>query len=229
MVSFGNLGIGLSFVFGFIFLGIVAEIYHLVKKKKNRDTIRRGGKEISNMFCCKNLNSVETANSVKNPDPNGPEPDLEVGPKAFCEEESVELELKRLHNLRGPPRFLFTIKEETKEDLESEGVKSRKGSRTSKSLSELVFAVDTPVSLTPLASPKGNYRMESYALNPLFESSDRVRASPPPKMKFLRDAEEKLMRRLREEEAEKRAVEEEKNGSFIRIIVGKSRETGQHQ
>ncbi|KAI8563241.1 hypothetical protein RHMOL_Rhmol03G0097200 [Rhododendron molle] len=50
------------------------------------------------MFCCKNPNSVETADSLKNPDPKGPEPDLESGTKGIGEEETVELEFKRLHN-----------------------------------------------------------------------------------------------------------------------------------
>ncbi|KAL1298505.1 hypothetical protein AAHE18_18G038000 [Arachis hypogaea] len=100
---------------------------------------------------------------------------------------SVESELMRLHNLAGPPRFLFTIKEETKEELECEDGKSR-------SLSDLMCAIDTPCSLE---------------FNPLFESSssssedesefNRFRSSPPPKFKFLRDAEEKLYRRLVEE------------------------------
>ncbi|KAL7204598.1 hypothetical protein ACSBR2_017636 [Camellia fascicularis] len=60
---------------------------------------------------------------------------------------------------------------------------------------------------------------------------NRLRSSPPPKFKFLRDAEEKLMRRLMEE-AEKRSFKiqefvatEKRDGSFIRIIVGgKNRE-----
>ncbi|KAF7152531.1 hypothetical protein RHSIM_Rhsim01G0226700 [Rhododendron simsii] len=222
-------------------MGVVAEIYHLVRRRKeDRRNVGRGGKEISTLFCCKNPDSVETADSLKNPDPKGPEPDLESGTKGFGEEESVESELKRLHNLCGPPRFLFTIKEETREDLESDdgksrgGDRSRKGSRT-RSLGDLVFAIDTPVSLTPLASPKRSYQFEPYeihGLNPLFESFleagfDSPRSSPPPKMKFLRDAEEKHMRRLREE-AEKRA-KEERDGSFIRITVGKNRETEQHQ
>ncbi|XP_015935696.1 uncharacterized protein LOC107461664 [Arachis duranensis] len=103
---------------------------------------------------------------------------------------SVESELMRLHNLAGPPRFLFTIKEETKEELECEDGKSR-------SLSDLMCAIDTPCS-SPFKC--------SLEFNPLFESSseeesefNRFRSSPPPKFKFLRDAEEKLYRRLVEE------------------------------
>ncbi|GKB73565.1 hypothetical protein Tco_0934977, partial [Tanacetum coccineum] len=51
------------------------------------------------------------------------------------EEESFDLELMRIHNLHGPPRFLATINEETKEDLES--LRSRNCSRT-RILSDLV-------------------------------------------------------------------------------------------
>ncbi|KAJ0789591.1 hypothetical protein HanPI659440_Chr05g0205331 [Helianthus annuus] len=52
----------------------------------------------------------------------------------------TEVELLRLQNLSSPPRFLFTIKEETKEDLEYKD-KSKRGLR-GRSLSD-VFSVDT--------------------------------------------------------------------------------------
>ncbi|CBI31688.3 unnamed protein product, partial [Vitis vinifera] len=112
-------------------------------------------------------------------------------------EETMETELMRLHDLSGPPRFLFTIKEETKEDLESEDGKSR---------------VETPF-LTPLASPPfftppltpmdSSYNHQG--VNPLFESAadadqfSKISSSPPPKFKFLKDAEEKLHRKVMEE------------------------------
>ncbi|KAK2424937.1 putative membrane lipoprotein [Trifolium repens] len=121
-------------------------------------------------------------------------------------EESLELELMRLHNLPGPPRFLFTITEETREDLESEDGKSkcgrsRKGSRT-KSLSDFI---DSPMKCSSL-DPLESYKHQGF--NPLFESTaesefNRFRSSPPPKFKFLRDAEEKLYRRLMEESRRK--------------------------
>ncbi|TYJ41944.1 hypothetical protein E1A91_A03G054900v1 [Gossypium mustelinum] len=123
----------------------------------------------------------------------------------------------RLHNLAGPPRFLFTINEETKEDLDSEdgrskGEKSRKGSRT-RSLSDLMLTIDTPLASPPPLNPLDSYHHQGF--NPLFESStdgggelNKLRpsssSSPPPKFKFLRDAEEKLLRKLMVLEAEKR-------------------------
>ncbi|MCD7464710.1 hypothetical protein HAX54_053276 [Datura stramonium] len=231
MSSFSGLGIGLSFVFGCILMGLVAELYYLLWVRKR---IPKSGTEdqynntyateLSHLFCWKKPNSVNNVssqqlnNTVRNTEMNGQDEDLELGTskdlllKGYGED-SVESELMRLHNLCGPPRFLFTIKEETKEDLESEdgksrGDRSRTCSRT-RSLSDLI--------LTPLSSPpiKGQ-NLDSYncqGFNPLFESSteaelNRLRSSPPPKFKFLRDAEEKLIRRLIEE-AEKRVLKNE--------------------
>ncbi|XAR60564.1 hypothetical protein NMG60_11033991 [Bertholletia excelsa] len=258
MASFGALGIGLSFVFGCMFLGLVAELYYLLWYKKrvsSREIEEQStsyAKELSHLFVCwKKPSSVDSTktqqipNLVTDPDANAHEPDLEQGParellRKGYGEEGVESELMRLHNLCGPPRFLFTIKEETKEDLESED-RSRKGSRT-RSLSDILLAVETPM-LTPLASPTlKNQSLDSYnhhGFNPLFESTteldlNKMRSSPPPKFKFLRDAEEKLIRRL-VEEAERRAslqdswTKEEREGSFIRIIVGKNKERETHQ
>ncbi|XP_058199579.1 uncharacterized protein LOC131314751 [Rhododendron vialii] len=274
MACFSGLGIGLSFLFGCIFLGLVAEIYYVLWWKKRNTSSSRGIehpfytnhiKRIPHLFRWKKPSSEpasktqQVTNSLTNPDANnGPEPDLELGlTKDLLQrhkgygEEGVEAELIRLHNLCGPPRFLFTINEETKEDLESNDGRSRKGSRA-RSLSDFLVSMETPV-LTPLASPtvKGNNNpLDSYSgFNPLFESFseaeiNKMRSSPPPKFKFLRDAEEKLLRRLMEE-AQKRALNhygsvvqdsavkanpnsnlaaEEKDGSFVRVVVGKSKE-----
>uniref|UniRef100_A0A803R6F9 Uncharacterized protein n=1 Tax=Cannabis sativa TaxID=3483 RepID=A0A803R6F9_CANSA len=235
MTSFSGLGLGLSLVFGCLLLALIAELYYLLWWKKKRITDREivdeygnFAKEFFQFICWKSTSSSLGNNNPsqerKDSDLNGHEDDPELGLgkdmllKAYGEE-GVESELMRLHNLAGPPRFLFTIKEETKEDLESEdaksrGDRSRKGSRT-RSLSDLMMGVDTPF-LTPLASPRLKSSplnpLDAYkhhGFNPLFESSTeteltRLRSSPPPKFKFLRDAEEKLYRRLMEE-AEKRA------------------------
>lgn len=279
MTTFSKVGIGLSLVFGCLLLALVAELYYLLWWKKritNREVIGEDddyksnyAKEFFHLICWKkpfSLKSNNTQDGVTDPEAPGQEPDLELGTskdlliKAFGEE-SVEAELMRLHNLSGPPRFLCTIKEETKEDLESDdgksrGDRSRKGSRT-RSLSDLMVTIDTPL-LTPLASPRlkspqafnvlNSYH--NHGFNPLFESSveaelSRLRSSPPPKFKFLRDAEEKLFRRLMEE-AEKRASKncvsvqdsdpkvvnstmstEKTEGSFLGFIVGKNKESGE--
>ncbi|KAL6967491.1 hypothetical protein U1Q18_033301 [Sarracenia purpurea var. burkii] len=287
MGSFSGLGIGLSFGFGFILLalvGVVAELSYLLWWRQRRISGETNHlNHLSYLFCWKKerptsldiTKTQEPLNSATNPDAyalNAHEPDLELGDsdkdllrKSF-EDEGVESELMRLHNLSGPPRFLFTINEESKEDLESDdgrsrGGGSRKGSRT-RSLSDLLLAAENPI-LTPLASPKlkaKNNALESYnhrGFNPLFESVTEAelnmfRSSPPPKLKFLRDAEEKLMRRLMEEVERRRgfshggdsvlrdsdvksqigsmAAIEEREGSFIRFIVGKKNEReGGHQ
>ncbi|CAK9137864.1 unnamed protein product [Ilex paraguariensis] len=251
MAFFSGLCIGLSFLFGCILLGLVAELYYLLWWKKritnteaeNHHTNHPTG--LFSLFCFKKpepesvkSNTTEELNSSSvNPDANAHEKDLELGTGKDlllkgCGEESVESELMRLHNLCGPPRFLFTINEETKEDLESDdgksrGDRSRKGSRT-RSLSDLIIALDTPF-LTPMSSPTfmahtlDSYNHQGFNFNPLFESSteaemNRLRSSPPPKFKFLRDAEEKLLRRLMEE-AEKRAL---KNGGSVKESVLKA-------
>ncbi|CAD5180277.1 unnamed protein product [Musa acuminata subsp. malaccensis] len=89
------------------------------------------------------------------------------------DDDTVEAELRRLHSLAGPPRFLFTINEESKEDLESEDVRSG----CKKSWSDSFDRSDTPY-LTPLSSPPfltppltPLARFKHSAFNPLFESS----------------------------------------------------------
>ncbi|XP_059626632.1 uncharacterized protein LOC132269459 [Cornus florida] len=275
MGSFSGLGIVLSLVFGCILFGLVGEVYYLLwwkKKNTNREMkehyiINHAKQILHNSLCWKRTTSLnnsstnstqELTSSVRNNNPDvviGAEPpDLELGSgkdlllKGFGEDTQIS-ELMRLHNLCGPPRFLFTIKEETKEDLESDDGKSRSriGSRT-RSLSDLILAVENFSSSSP-SSKSPHPTLDTYnnhGFNPLFESStdaelNRVRSSPPPKFKFLRDAEEKLMRRLKEE-AEKKAlknggcvvdstmVTEERSdgGSVIKIVVGKNRERETH-
>ncbi|KAH9627523.1 hypothetical protein KSS87_016237 [Heliosperma pusillum] len=127
-------------------------------------------KEMFYLFCCStnnnrsnNINNHPISNTITvNPAVNqNNNPDLEMGLESNKDllwkalgEEGVESELTRLHNLGGPPRFLFTIKEETKEDLESEDGKSKCGGDRSRSLGELIAALEshTPF-LSPIASP----------------------------------------------------------------------------
>ncbi|XP_027341605.1 uncharacterized protein LOC113854663 [Abrus precatorius] len=276
-MSFGGLSIVLSLVFGCLLLALVAQLYYFLWWKKRRthvDVEMDHGNYAKGLFhwgCLKtpfNMHATNIAGSLsKDPETTSHEADLESGEgkdllhKSFGEE-GVECELMRLHNLAGPPRFLFPIKEETKEDLESEDGKSRwdrsrKGSRT-RSLSDIMLAIDTPF-LTPVASsplkcpldPLDSYKHQGF--NPLFESSaelefNRFRSSPPPKFKFLRDAEEKLHRKL-VEEARRKALEnhgsipengakDSRNetmatdfteGSFLRLIQNKDPERKQLQ
>ncbi|CAN0854074.1 hypothetical protein LINGRAHAP2_LOCUS5819 [Linum grandiflorum] len=235
MKSPSGLVIGLSLVFGCLFLALAAELYYLLWWKKritHRESETEEESHITGSFTANHhpkefLHFVCWKKPAAQPDPTQTDdPDLESGCQGKDKdsllvkgggfgggeaEESVELELMRLHNLAGPPRFLFTIKEEEKEDLESECDKrSRKGSRT-RSLSDILMAVDNNTStaplFTPLASPRcsnplDSYNRQGFNFNPLFESSSmEVRSSPPPKFKFLRDAEEKLLKRLLAESA----------------------------
>ncbi|KAA8534225.1 hypothetical protein F0562_031582 [Nyssa sinensis] len=211
---------------------LVAELYYLLWWKKritNReieDDYISPAREFLYMFCWKKpsslsstaLNPQELCSSVRITNTHVHDPQAQLHMHSSMDflfkpfgEDGAETELMRLQNLSGPPRFLFTIKEETKEDLESEdgrsrGDKSRKGSRN-RSLSDLLLTVETPF-LTPLASPPyftppltpmdSSYNQHGF--NPLCESStdaefNRIRSSPPPKFKFLKDAEDKLYRR----------------------------------
>ncbi|KAK1412810.1 hypothetical protein QVD17_34330 [Tagetes erecta] len=223
MASSSGLAIGLSFLFGFVLIAFVAEIYYLLwwKKKTTQDIENQDSSSSSSsnytptyLSCFKNHNSSRTPkthpqdlqNCVDENQENQEKEEKDLNLKGFGEE-SLDLELMRLHNLCGPPRFLFTINEETKEDLE---VESKKGGSRTMSLSELLCTPETPNgSSSPLKMNSQASKLEGY-LNPLYdccESNDynKVRSSPPPTFKFLRDAEDKLLKRLMQLEAEKRA------------------------
>ncbi|KAK6933192.1 hypothetical protein RJ641_036086 [Dillenia turbinata] len=277
MRSLSGVGLGLSVVFGCLFLALFAELYYLFWWKKRishrdiEDELNSSSRELMYMLCWKKpsslsstaLNPQEICPSLRfstSTNAQANEQDLVLKPYG---EEAMEREVMRLHDLSGPPRFLFTIKEETKEDLESEDARSRVDKRSEgRSLSDLLLTVETPY-LTPLSSPpfftppltpmenssSASSTHNSHGFNPLFETStdaefNRIRASPPPKFKFLKDAEEKLQRKLREE-AEKKAQnseicaqdevgggsssttkfgKDEESGSFITIIVSKNKE-----
>ncbi|XP_076910265.1 uncharacterized protein LOC143567844 [Bidens hawaiensis] len=218
MRSSSSVGLGLSLVFGCLLLALIAELYYLLWCKKrvaNRDiqeSYNSPAREFLYLFCWKKPSSLSSTGltidtQVHEPQPPGP-PSWFRPVGQDCDE-SDGMTIEALHNLSGPgpgpgpPRFLFTIKEETKEDLESED-KSKKGSR-GRSLSDVVFSVETPF-FTPLASPP--YLTPPITprdstcrpFSPLSHSSsdaefNRIWASPPPKFKFLRDAEDKLQKR----------------------------------
>ena len=293
MRSLSSVGLGLSIVFGCLLLALVAELYYLLWWKRRltstemEDDLSGPARELLYMHCWKKpctlssraLNPQELCSSDRITDTQMLEPhqshQLQMDRnkdfllKPFGEDNNtMEAELMTLHDLSGPPRFLFTIKEETKEDLESEDGKSRddksvKGSR-SRSLSDLLLTVETPF-LTPLASPPFftppltpmDSFYDNHGVNPLFESGtetdqfSRISSSPPPKFKFLKDADEKLHRKVMEEEEEEAKKEQlqsqfevsasdnnlvinspstsmlhkdEEDGSFITIVVAKNRE-----
>ncbi|KAI3806390.1 hypothetical protein L1987_22293 [Smallanthus sonchifolius] len=220
MSSSSGLAIGLSLLFGFVVIAFVAELYYLLWRKKKREDIENQDSSSSSNYTPTHLSCFKNPNSSRIPKTHekdlqncvdesedhekqqeSHQKDLQI--KGFGEE-SLDLELMRLHNLCGPPRFLFTINEETKEDLELE---SRKGG-SRMSLSELLCTPETPISSpSPLKTSQAS-NLEGY-LNPLYDYNEfdfnKIRSSPPPTFKFLRDAEEKLLKRLMQLEAEKRA------------------------
>lgn len=214
MRASSSVGLGLSLVFGCLLLALMAELYYLLWWKKrvpNREMYRESysspAREFFYMFCWKKPSSLASNGLTTDTQVHEPQPNKDIWLRAFGEQEvvddsGIDSEVLRMQNQSVPPRFLFTIKEETKEDLESEDM-SKIGSR--RSFSDVV-SVDTPY-FTPLASPlyftppitPGDYTFRTFS--PLFESSsdsefNRIWASPPPKFKFMRDAEDKLQRKL---------------------------------
>lgn len=197
MKPLGCLGIGLSIVSGCLLLALVAELYYFFwwKKRSNVDLERSfsiPGKELPFLFCWKKpsflIPTALNPNGICAREDHSDEGHGQLKPL----EDSADAELM---NLAGYPRSLFTIEEETLEDLVSWG--SNKGPFR-KSLRDLLQSNETPTA-TPLSSP---------ALTPMacqkktmLNSQPEASSSPPPTFKFLRDAEEKLYRKTLVEEA----------------------------
>ncbi|KAJ0259519.1 F122 [Hirschfeldia incana] len=211
MRSLSRVGLALSIVFGCLLLALIAELYYLLwcKKRRRRPNLRNdystpATRKLLFIFCCSSTNPSPSSN----PKPN------ETQQQCLPPDDGYG-------NVVGPglvPRFLFTIVEETVEEMESEDGVSTKG----KSLNDLFLNMESgssPPYLTPRSSPSlstppytpltetcNNGRKEGF-----FESSTDaefnrlVRSSPLssstsspsslPRFKFLRDAEEKLNKR----------------------------------
>ncbi|KAK1409477.1 hypothetical protein QVD17_36003 [Tagetes erecta] len=233
MRSSSSVGLGLSLVFGCLLLALIAELYYLLwcKKRVANREIQEGynspAREFLYLFCWKKPSSLSSTGLATDTQVYEPQASSSwvrnIGQD--CDDMSVETELLRLQT----PRFLFTIKEETKEDLESED-KSKRGSR-GRSLSDVVFSVETPF-FTPLASPPYltppiTPRDSTHRpFSPLSYSStdaefNRIWSSPPPKFKFLRDAEDKLQKRKLIERfgVDDCVKKSDENGSFITLNI----------
>lgn len=234
MRGLSKLGVGLTVVSALLLLALAAELYYLLVHKRRQ--LRRAAaisdaasspssssRELLQLFCFKKPPALASTYAQE---PRQAVAEVVDEEEEDDDDETVEAQLMRLGSLVGPPRLLFTIKEETKEDLESEDGRSRCG--RSRSLGDLLHCSETPF-LTPASSPLPPAMEKSY--NPLFESPASspaaVAASPPPKLQFLKDAEEKLYRRALAEEA-KRArgspspAAGEEDGGYITIVVGKN-------
>lgn len=255
MKSLSSVGLGLSIIFGCLLLALVAEVYYLLWWKKritNREIENDYGnpvKELFYLFCWKrppssslrqtSFTPPELCSSMRIGDTfvHDPEQVYSHSGKDFVfkpfGEDGIDAEYMRQQDLLGPPRFLFTIVEESKEDLESDDGKSKcdkKGSR-GRSLGDLLV-VETPYMtpttsppfFTPPFTPMSPYNQRGF--NPLFETAtesefNRLKSSPPPKFKFLQEAEEKRRRKLQQDESKGHNGDD---GSFITIVVDKKTE-----
>ncbi|KAL5204329.1 hypothetical protein ABZP36_009200 [Zizania latifolia] len=230
MRALSRLGVGLAVVSALLLLALTAELYYIfVYKHRLRrraaaisdaaSSPSSSSRELLQLFCFKKPPAVASTYAQE---PHASEAVVAVAVDE--DDETVEAQLMRLGSLVGPPRLLFTIKEETKEDLESEDGRSRCG--RSRSLGELLRSSETPF-MTPASSPVPLPPMDK-SFNPLFESmtvSPAVTVSPPPKFQFLKDAEEKLYRRALAEEAvraQRSPAAGEEDGGYITIMVGKN-------
>lgn len=235
MKSLSSVGLALSVVFGCLLLALVAELYYLLwwKNRILKTNLEDGysnskAREFCYMFFGKSRTSLNT-NALKSQEMSSSDTQLvheptqlqlQVGSNVDSNSEfwfkpfGDDAMDNEFIGLCGPPRFLFTIKEETKEDLESEDgkSKSRRGSRT-RSLSDLCLSVETPF-LTPLASPSCftpplspiAMSKNGFNFNPFLESASDAKfnkfirsSSPPPTFQFLKDAEDKFCRKFVEE------------------------------
>ncbi|TVU23230.1 hypothetical protein EJB05_25583, partial [Eragrostis curvula] len=241
MKALSRLGVGLVVVSALLLLALTAELYYIfVHKRRLRrraaaisdvaSSPSSSSRELLQLFCFKKPPALASTFTVQDPHASGAAVSVAVGDDDD-DDETVEAQLMRLGNLVGPPRLLFTIKEETKEDLESEDGRSRCG--RSRSLADLLHCPGTPF-LTPASSPAPpSIAAADNSYNPLFESPMASpgpappAVSPPPKFQFLKDAEEKLYRRALAEEAMRTRrspspVAGDEEGGYITIMVGKN-------
>ncbi|CAH9103867.1 unnamed protein product [Cuscuta epithymum] len=222
MKSLRTIGLALSVIFGCLLFALFAELYYLLwwKKRITRRGIEDGpGKELFFFFFFCRKKPSSCSSSCLKPQDLQPEPQAEPQQESH-EDSGIDSELLRLS---GPPRFLFTIREETKEDLESEGGKSR---RRRRSLSDVLLHQEesTPPFFTPTNTSPSYFTPPLSPLNPFLESTTDFefnsfagRPSPPPTFKFMRDAEEKLYRRRILEEMEEAQRLVKKKDAFIQV------------
>lgn len=221
MKALSRVGVVLSVIFGCLLLALFAELYYLLCWKKKRIAIPgvvATGSSIERGLACSDFDTVpkSSRNNFLNLQRQEDDRNLDTD-KEFVFKTAAEGPGEELCMFHGPPRFLFTIVEETKEDLESDDGKG--GARVKRSLGDFLSAVEcqTPF-LTPVASPSlfappvspygtrhpnGGFSLGSGFDPSTFESGrdaefNRMRCSPPPKFKFLQDAEEKLRKKLME-------------------------------
>ncbi|KAL1542210.1 hypothetical protein AAHA92_26337 [Salvia divinorum] len=199
MKSITKLGLGLCIIFGSLLLALAAELYYLLWRKKK---MNHAATHQETQTPQKRSNFSHILELCRGP----------TSSSSVHEPQSKDLWLRKPfaeESMGSFPRFLFTIAEETREDLESEN--------GGFNLSDLLQILETPF-LTPAASPP-------YFTPPLTPSLcgewegdaefNRRRASPPPVFRFLREAEEKRRRR-----------EEGGDGEFIELVIDERVDNG---
>ncbi|XP_042384185.1 uncharacterized protein LOC121976189 isoform X1 [Zingiber officinale] len=241
MRSLTGLVIGLSLVSIFLFFALVATLYLVWRKKRiNADIDENCSIPLKKLqypffwtWKSPSLMAIHQQERSAPVDLAAQSDQLHKNPS----KDTIEAEILRLYSLAGPPRLLFTIKEETKEDLESED--GRCGGKT---LNDLFNSSDdTPLSTSHSASPctRNGYNFNRE------DDFTKMWSSPSPKFKFLKHAELKFYRKLLMEEAGKADAnaemvndlekqnmgrEQEGDGSnFIGIVIGKIRDGEKHQ
>ncbi|KAF5207804.1 hypothetical protein FRX31_002609 [Thalictrum thalictroides] len=166
MTDLSKLGIGLTVAFIFSFVALVTELCYIFFRRRKRAIDEESdissnswsSKEIFYFFCCRNKSGIELTGAPTTVHP--------VDDDNVMMEQSDELE--KWQELHGPSRILYTIKEEEREDLESEKSCSERKSKKrvcsieeEKEISMVVISVEsdresketeTPY-LTPCSSP----------------------------------------------------------------------------
>ncbi|EOA28717.1 hypothetical protein CARUB_v10024946mg [Capsella rubella] len=169
MRSLSSVGLALSIVFGCLLLALLAELYYLLwckKRSTTRPDFRNdystpGTRELLFIFCCSSTTNPSSSSS---------------SPSPFSHPKPIETEQQSLPhddgfgNVCGPglvPRFLFTIMEETVEEMESEDVVSTKG----KSLNDLFLNMESGVITPPYLTPRASPSLFTPPLTPLLTES----------------------------------------------------------
>ncbi|KAL9230555.1 hypothetical protein vseg_005893 [Gypsophila vaccaria] len=257
MKALNSIGLGLSVLFTCLLLALVGEIYYLLWWKRRRIIVNRNDIDIENdnhttdcskkssssynSLCCQNNQAAPSVVNISTNITQQHHSPILPQEVHSCPEYKAP-EGQNGHFSSGPaPGSLFTIKEETTEEIIMESASLEEGKcslitgeteRSRKSLNDLLKCVDnvTPY-VTPSSSPP--FLTPSTPNEHLSGCSDEVGlnngaynklwSSPPPKFKFLRNAEEKLVRKtmLMKRESDL-SSNEGVNGSFINIIVAEN-------
>ncbi|KAL8509497.1 hypothetical protein ACS0TY_016638 [Phlomoides rotata] len=135
-----KLGTALVVIFGITVVALLAQFFYALWRRRvfhrRASTVGSGGggdavsrysssesttsavasKELLYFFCIRPQFSFDRNALTSNSGPNGLNPDLQ------SDVEVIDVDLLKIPGMFGPPRFLFTISEEEREDLESPAI-----------------------------------------------------------------------------------------------------------